>query len=150
MAENKKSFIMYTSWAAMFKALPDDVAGRLMKHVFTYVKDENPETDELVLNVCFAVMKAELLHTQHNAKEKHWNWQDGITSDNKRVRNSTEYKLWKFAVFSRDNFKCVVCGTTKKIQAHHIKPFCDYPELRLDVDNGVTLCKKHHKKEHYG
>ena len=56
-------------------------------------------------------------------------------------------------VFKRDNFKCVLCGDKKggNIEADHIKDFALYPELRLDINNGRTLCKSCHKKtDNYG
>ena len=36
----------------------------------------------------------------------------------------------------------------KEIQAHHIKLWKDYPDLRFEVDNGVTLCKRCHIEIH--
>ena len=60
MAENKKSFIAYSDWNGMFKALPDDVAGRLIKHIFAYVNDENPECDDYIINALFEQIKATL------------------------------------------------------------------------------------------
>ena len=33
------------------------------------------------------------------------------------------------------------------IEAHHIKAFAHYPELRFEVNNGITLCKEDHKYE---
>jgi hypothetical protein len=35
---------------------------------------------------------------------------------------------------------CAICGTTKSLQVHHIKPFHKYPELELDPNNLITLC----------
>lgn len=60
MAENKKSFVAYSDWHGMFKALPDEVAGKLIKHVFSYVNDENPNTDDFVINALFEQIKATL------------------------------------------------------------------------------------------
>ena len=79
------------------------------------------------------------------------NWKGGITPINKRVRNSLEFRLWREAVFSRDNYTCVWCGARngngKKIilNADHIKSFALYPELRFAIDNGRTLCIDCHK-----
>ena len=87
----------------------------------------------------------------HKGKESHF-WKGGITPKNYKIRNSTEMKLWRTAIFERDNYTCVWCGSKSGIgkqvylQADHIKPFADYPELRIAIDNGRTLCKPCHKK----
>ena len=60
MAENKKSFVAYSDWNGMFKALPDEVAGKLIKHIFSYVNDENPSSEDFVINALFEQIKATL------------------------------------------------------------------------------------------
>ena len=57
MAENKKSFIAYTDWKDTFDALPDDKAGILIKFIYAYVNDENPKTDDVLINAVFANIK---------------------------------------------------------------------------------------------
>jgi hypothetical protein len=73
-----------------------------------------------------------------------------IAIQNSDRRNYPEYDIWRTAVFERDNFTCEKCGKRGgEIEAHHIKSYKKYPELRLDVDNGMTLCKQPcHKEEH--
>lgn len=77
-------------------------------------------------------------------------WKGGITPKNLIIRTSTEYKLWRKAVFERDEYTCQDCSDKKggNLQAHHIKPFSLFPELRVAIDNGITLCKKCHKFNH--
>jgi hypothetical protein len=60
MATDKKSFILYADQQGVFKQLPDDVAGRLIKHIFSYVNDENPCTEELIINIAFEPIKQSL------------------------------------------------------------------------------------------
>jgi hypothetical protein len=74
------------------------------------------------------------------------NWKGGITPVHQQIRQSLEYKLWRRAVFERDNYICIWCGNRGgKLNADHIKPFAYYPELRFAIDNGRTLCKSCHK-----
>ena len=67
---------------------------------------------------------------------------------NALARKSNEYKIWRKKVFERDNFTCRRCGSKEELHPHHLKEFAKYPELRYDVDNGLTLCSKCHGKEH--
>jgi len=67
------------------------------------------------------------------------------TGGNKWQRN---YRAWRKRVFERDNYKCMICGTNKDLHAHHINSRKEYPELEFDVDNGKTLCKMCHAKQH--
>ena len=61
MAEGKKSFIAYSDWSGTFKAIPDEIAGQLIKYIFSYVNDENPEPHEnYVVNALFEQIKATL------------------------------------------------------------------------------------------
>jgi len=59
---------------------------------------------------------------------------------------------WRIKVFKRDNFTCQHCFVRGgRLQAHHIKPYREYLELRHNLDNGLTLCVECHKKtETYG
>lgn len=60
MAENKKSFILYTDQSGVFNQLPDEIAGKLIKHIFAYVNDENPICDDLIINIAFEPIKQSL------------------------------------------------------------------------------------------
>lgn len=83
--------------------------------------------------------------------EQHWNWQGGVTDPNHEARNTQDLKSWRRAVYQRDNYTCQRCGLKgvrkHPIEAHHIKAFAQYPELRFEVANGITLCKEDHKYE---
>jgi len=58
--------------------------------------------------------------------------------------NNKNVKLWKTAVKDRDKHACVICGSAKLVNAHHIIPY-QILEFRCDIDNGICLCPKHHK-----
>lgn len=81
--------------------------------------------------------------------EKGSNWQGGITTENHKIRDSLEIKLWREAVFKRDDWTCQKTGVKgDQIQAHHIQNFSNFPSLRFAIDNGMTLSKQSHKKFH--
>lgn len=81
--------------------------------------------------------------------ERNVNWKGGVTPINEAIRKSAEYKQWRMSVFQRDGFTCIGCGYRSRgadIRADHIKPFCNFPELRFDLNNGRTLCVPCDKK----
>ena len=60
MAENKKSFVAYCDWQETFEELSDEEAGKLVKHLFNYVNDKNPETSDKLTKMCFIPIKQSL------------------------------------------------------------------------------------------
>lgn len=60
MAENKASFILYCDLIHTVSKLPDDVAGKLFKHILEYVNDNDPQTDDVLLQIAFEPIKQQL------------------------------------------------------------------------------------------
>lgn len=83
----------------------------------------------------------------HVKGSTHWQWKGGIS--NQRVAKCTTipYKIWRKAVFERDDYICQACGQRGwKLEAHHVLPYRDFPHLIHALQNGMTLCKKCHSK----
>ena len=82
--------------------------------------------------------------------DRNWNWKGGITPENQKIRESLEYKLWREAVFTRDNYTCQKCGNNEggNLNSHHIKNFAECKELRVAINNGITFCEDCHHKFH--
>jgi len=65
-----------------------------------------------------------------------------------RDMKSPAYAKFKKEVKDRDGRKCQwpACESTKALEVHHIRKWSDFPSLRFDMSNGITLCKKCHKR----
>ncbi len=82
--------------------------------------------------------------------EKHHRWiknRTKLKKDNRR--NDSAYKEWRINVYKRDDFVCKLENKDCKgrIEAHHILGWAEYPELRYDINNGITLCHFHHPRK---
>jgi hypothetical protein len=96
--------------------------------------------------------------------DKNPSYKGGVTRLNKNIRRSLKYRLWILSVFERDDYTCQDCKKRGVIlNAHHcIKQFWKIIEDNnittleeafnceelWDINNGVTLCIKCHKKRH--
>ena len=84
----------------------------------------------------------------------HFKW-DSNKTDEERIkgRRFPEYIEWVKNIYKRDNYTCQICGLkhSKKnpINAHHIESYNSNLDLRINIDNGITLCKKCHNNFHH-
>lgn len=77
--------------------------------------------------------------------EAHHNYR----KDARRRNRGGPHRKWATAVINRDKAICQKCGKTNiELHAHHIKSYQDYPDLRFDIDNGMTLCFECHWNIH--
>jgi hypothetical protein len=149
----KKSTIIYHDALSIVDEMPDELAGKFVKSLLRLMVGEPPQDTDLTLKFALHPFAKQFERERETYIEKsgenHWNWQGGITSENRSIRNSAGYKNWRSLVFFRDEFTCKNClNIGGELEAHHIKKFSTHDELRLDVSNGVTLCKKCHKIVH--
>ena len=152
MAENKKSFILYADLIHTLRKMPSEKRGDLFMHILEYVNDENPKINKSIEDLYLSITEQIVLEwNKINPKtgKYHWNYKGGITPENRIIRNSQKMQIWRNDVFERDGYKCQKCNKIGgKLNAHHIKRFSEYPELRFDASNGITLCRSCHILEH--
>jgi len=117
------------------------------------------KSENIIINYCLDCSKQISITAKRCRKcyglsirgDSHPRWNNGISTENQLFRQTQEYKTWRRSVFVRDNYTCQLCsarsakGFSVKLNADHIKPFSEYPELRLNIDNGRTLCEECHK-----
>lgn len=79
-------------------------------------------------------------------EKSHW-WKGGKSAEAHKIRESGAYREWRSNVYKRDKYTCQECGQVGgELNADHIKPFAFFPELRLELKNGRTLCISCHRQ----
>ena len=134
MAKDKKGFILYADQKAIFDQLPNDKAGELIKFILSYVNDENPETDDLIIKLAFTPIQQQLKRDLIKYEETKENrskagkagankrWQN-ITEDSKRIND-----MAKIAVNDNVNVKDKVIDNIEERKSKF------YAALSLFVD----------------
>lgn len=83
--------------------------------------------------------------------KNHPRWNEKLTAEERITnRKYPEYLKWRDDVYKRDSYTCQCCGDSKggNLVAHHVYNYSEYPEIRTEVDNGITLCSDCHKSFH--
>lgn len=92
--------------------------------------------------------------TSYHVGDKNPSWKPDrkkLKNHLKTLRMSKRMDDWRLFIFQRDNFQCQMCGDRARkghkvvLNAHHIKRFAIYPNLRFKHNNGITLCVGCHK-----
>jgi len=61
----------------------------------------------------------------------------------KKERNKKD-KEWRLAVKTKFENRCVICGSPKMLNVHHLIPRCN-KIYRNDIMNGLVLCARCHR-----
>lgn len=86
----------------------------------------------------------------YTVKEFHPRYKsDRSTLAKRQERNDSAYKEWRKSVRDRDGWLCKMANgdCLGKVVAHHILPWAKFPELRYELNNGITLCNFHHPRK---
>lgn len=89
MAEGKKTFIFYSDWINIVREMPNEDAGCLLKHILSYVNDEEPTTDNLLVRMAFGHIKP-LLKKDLDNWEKKLNRYSEMGKKSAKVRKLTQ------------------------------------------------------------
>ncbi len=83
--------------------------------------------------------------------EKHYMWKKDRSEVKvgERSLNDPLQKGWRKAVKNRDGWKCRIADERcdGRLEAHHILPWSEFPDLRYKINNGITLCHFHHPRK---
>ena len=93
MADNKKSFILYSDTLSMVEKLPNEKAGELFKMILEYVNDKQPQTDDLLLQIAFEPIKLQL-------KRDLRHWEETIVSKSLSGRLGN-LKRWNIDLYNK-------------------------------------------------
>lgn len=87
---------------------------------------------------------------EHQRGEYSSNYNPNLTQEERENKRRIEgYNDFIKNVYKRDNYTCQCCSKVgNKLNAHHIYGYSEYKELRINVDNGITLCEECHKSYH--
>jgi hypothetical protein len=117
--------------------------------------NSHPHTQEQNLKQSLALKGKRSWNKGQTGLQTAWNKGTGSPDS----RNTLKYYNYCEMVRTRDNHICLHCGLNKEqvatrdgskileLDCHHIQPWDEFPELRYDLDNGLTLCKRCHKRE---
>ena len=99
MAEDKKGFVLYADLIHTINKMPSEKAGDLFKHILRYVNDEEPTTDDMLIDLVFEPIKQQLKRDLRKYEDKKVQWSDAgkrsaeVRKANKKQRTLTDVEV---------------------------------------------------------
>ena len=141
MAEGKNNVVIHADWIDLFEALEDDEAGRLIKHFFRYINDQNPEPPDRLTEISFVPIKRTL-----KANLKKWNETVESKSKGGRIGN---LKRWNLDLYEKHNAGVITLEEAERIASDRIptKPIASVAkiadtETETDTETDFLLKKE--------
>ena len=80
------------------------------------------------------------------ARNGKWITDRMLLKDDHKDRGGSLSRDWGKRVKDRDGWKCRISNENceGRMEAHHILGWSEHPELRYQLNNGITLCHAHH------
>lgn len=154
MAENKKSFILYADQMHCFNELSDKEAGQLIKHLFAYINDQNPEPPNKIVKIAFEPIKQQLKRDLKDWEQKKQKRVDagkkgGKISGEKRSKTKQNEALVHFASKNEANEAVNVNGNVnvnviEDVRLRELFELFKRATFGYEYDNGFLLseCNK--------
>ena len=150
MAEGKNKIIVYKDWIKKFEALKDAEAGKLIKHFFRYINDQNPVAPDRITELAFIdieqTLKRDLKKWERAAEKSRENGQLGgrpITKNNLEEPRLTNQVIPEPR--KPDNGIGIVSDSVTKIQNIDIDFALELPEQK--INNAIEYLSRTRKTE---
>ena len=142
MAENKKSFLLYCDLLHTVQKLNDEQAGKLFKHVLEYVNDLNPETEDILLQVCFEPIRQSLkrdLQKYEKIREK--KREAGKKGATKRWQNMADAKS------AKNEMAKIAVSVSDSVNVNDKDIYRSFAHLSMSLDEFNKLEKDYTKQQ---
>lgn len=152
MAENKKSFLLYCDLIHTISKMPNDKAGELFKHILEYVNDNNPVTEDLIIQLTFEPIKQQLKRDLLKYKDissirSEIGKLAGIKSGEARRSKKNQSEPIGLKLNQNEQDKETDTVTDKDIVKDIIKYYRTFKHLSLTFDEFNILKKQYSQKQ---
>jgi hypothetical protein len=123
MAEGKNSFVLYTDQDELWDEVSDEQAGKLIKHIFKYVSDKNPEPPDQITKLLFIPIKQTLKRDLRKYKHRMEGKSNAAVLGN--------LKRWQPDLYQQYSEEKITLEEALNIAKHRKTSQCDNPVAKI-------------------
>jgi len=139
MAEDKNGFLLYKDLIHSVRKLPKEKAGELFMHILSYVNDENPETDDFIIELAFEPVKQHLKRDLKKYKTKIEKKSESGRIGNLKKWHPDIYKDYEDELISLEEAEIVAKNRKSSQCDKNIANIADNDSDNVSVNDNVTV-----------